>query len=216
MKKISYILILFISLFIVSSVKAETKDLIGCTKNTTYDSCKNDSNYSCVWVDRDSGKVANSSATNEEAYCNVDNLQYVSCGDAYDIPATLPKYTAMGINILKIATPIILIFVSVVSLIKAITSDKEDEMEKAKKTLIRRIIIAAIIFFTITITQFVIDKVVDEKTEKDSIASCLECFIDGNCGGKYYKSNIPLTGNYVCTYTDGTPFSAEAQEKYCH
>ena len=173
----------------------------GCSEFGTYSECISNPDYACVWVDRKNGNIINDpTVTREYAYCNVDNLQYIQCGGAMDIPVYLPKITSFVINFLKILTPIILIFTSVISLIKAITSSKEDEMNKAKTILIRRIAIAALIFFTITITEFVIDKVADrEQNDPQNISECLDCFINNSCkDNKYYKNTID--GKNKCIY----------------
>ena len=165
---------------------SDIEDMIGCTSN---------SDFSCVWVDKDTGNISKSQ---ENGYCNVDTLQYVACGGAFDVPVYLPRIISFIINLLKIATPIVLIFTSAISLVKAITASKEDEMEKAKKTLIRRIAIAVLIFFTITITQFVVEKVADDD-EVGEFKDCLSCFINNDCAAtKYYKNNIG--GEYKCFY----------------
>ena len=173
----------------------------GCSEFGTYSECISNPDYSCVWVDRKDGSIINDpNVTREYAYCNADNLQYIQCGGAKDIPVYLPKITSFVINFLKIMTPIILIFTSVISLIKAITSSKEDEMNKAKATLLRRIVIAVLIFFTITITEYVIDKVADkEQRDPQNISECLDCFINNNCNdNKYYKNTI--NGKNKCIY----------------
>lgn len=132
-------------------------------------------------------------------YCNFDNLIYVYCGDAKDIPVQAPALISFAVNLLKIATPIILIFVGVVSLLKAIASSNEDEMKKVQKSLIRKIIMAAMVFFVITIVQFVIGKVADnevsssvnDKVETANLSDCLDCFLNNNCwSSAYYKANI--------------------------
>lgn len=178
-----------------STKKGNTKttDINGCSDIEDINTCNTNSEFSCVWVDKTTGNISKSQ---ENGYCNVDTLQYVACGDAFDIPTYLPRIISFVINFLKIVTPIILIFTSAISLLKAITASKEDEMEKAKKTLIRRIAIAALIFFTIAITQFVIEKVADDE-EIGDFKDCLSCFINNDCNAsKYYKNNID--GEYKC------------------
>ena len=179
----------------------EKPTIRGCSELTDYTSCVSNRDFSCVWVDRKTGKVTNdSNVTYEDAYCNFDNLQYVRCGNAFDIPTYLPKMISFVINLLKIVTPIILIFTSALSLLKAITASKEDEMNKAKSALLRRIIIAALIFFTISITEFVIDKVANGD-EPEELSSCFNCFINNTCDSNiYYKNNI--NGEYICKYVD--------------
>lgn len=130
-------------------------------------------------------------------YCNTDKLQYVACGDAYDIPAQVPSLISFAVNLLKIATPIILIIISIITLVKAIASTKEDEIKKAQNSLVRKVMSAVIVFFVISIVQFVILKVADDRDHK-SITACLTCFLNNDCKTvKYYKTNI--LGDYYCT-----------------
>ncbi len=178
---------------------------VGCTdpKLQTYKNCTNNGSFACIWVDRETGNVLTDGTKDyASAYCNVDNLQYVQCKNTFDIPVYLPRIISFVINFLKIMTPIVLIFTSALTLLNAITASKEDEMTKAKKTLFRRIAISVFIFFTITITQFVVEKVA-EKGEADEFKSCLSCFINNNCSTtKYYKNNIG--GEYHCYYASNS------------
>ena len=51
------------------------------------------------------------------------------------------------INIVKIAIPIILIVMGMIDLAKAVIASKEDEMKKAQKTFINRLILGVAFFF---------------------------------------------------------------------
>lgn len=177
-----------------------------CTDFKDKASCENSSNYinyMCVW-----NKQFN--------YCNVDNLVYVQCGDAYDIPYQVPGLVSFLYNLLKIATPIILIVVSIISLLKAMASSSEDEMKKAQKSLVRKVIAAVMVFLVLSIVQFVIGKVAEDKDNK-SITACLSCFLTNNCSNTaYYKTNIAQSssslkqdGQYVCTSIDGEPLNGD-------
>ena len=77
-------------------------------------------------------------------------------------------------------------------------ASKEDEMQKATQGLKRRVIAAAMVFFVISIVQFVIFKVADS-SETGSIGDCLSCFINNKCdGSEYFKTNV--NGRYECHY----------------
>lgn len=135
-------------------------------------------------------------------YCNTDNLQYVTCGDSYDIPIQVPKLISYCVNILKIATPIILIVVGMITLLKALVASKEDELKKAQASLIKKIIASVMVFFVVSIVQFVILKVAN-KSETASISDCMSCFLNNDCySTTYYKTNIG--GNYFCTLISET------------
>ena len=166
-----------------------------CYEYRTPAECKTSKGVACVWVgDENSG------------YCNVDNLTYVACGDAKDIPTFVPKIVSYVVNLFKIATPIILIFISIISLVKALAAQKDDEIKKAQASLIKKLIAAALVFFVISIVQFIIFKVADsetksginEKTEDKNISSCLSCFLNNDCDNVgYFKTNI--AGVDYCT-----------------
>lgn len=157
--------------------------ITSCSSITSKSICQNNDYFACVWDEKNN-------------YCNVDNLQYVMCGDAHDVPAQIPPLTSLAVYLLKIATPIILIIVSIITLVKAIMSSKDDEIKKAQSSLIKKVVTAIIIFFVISIVQFVISKVADDD-EQTSLAACMNCFLNNKCSSvKYYKDNI--NGEYYC------------------
>lgn len=159
-----------------------------------YYSCESNPYFACIWNEKD-------------GYCNVDNLQYVMCGDAHDIPRQAPELISFAVNFLKIITPIILIVTSMITLLKALAASKEDEIKKAKSSLIRKIIASVLVFFVISIVQFVILKVADEG-EAENISSCMSCFLNNDCSKNiYYKTNV--SGIDICTNLDGDDVPCE-------
>lgn len=172
------------------------QDLGGCNGYTYESSCEHNDYYSCIWNKSEYGD-----------YCNTDKLQYVQCGDAFDIPHEVPSLISFLVNLLKIATPIILIMVSIISLLKALAASSEDEIKKAQKSLTRKIIAAVMVFFVISIVQYIVMLVADNttkssvngKVETDNISNCLSCFLNNDCGANaYYKTSVG--GQYKCTY----------------
>lgn len=155
-----------------------------CLAHTDRDSCQNTG--LCTW-------------NSEYNFCNIDGLAYLTCGDAKDIPQVAPKLTSYAVTLLKTVAPIVLIIISIIQLVKAITAGKEDEIKKAQGSLIKKGIAAVIIFFVITIVQFIMLKVADS-SEKDNLSSCLSCFLNGTgdskCGKVYFKD-----GYGKCYYT---------------
>ena len=142
---------------------------------------------------------------NDYNFCTNDGLAFLSCGDAKDIPPIVPKLVSYAVTLLKTVAPIVLIIISIITLVRSITAGKEDEIKKAQNSLVKRIIMAALVFFTVTIVQFIMLKVADS-SEKDSLSSCLSCFLNGtdDCGSIYYKD-----GYGKCYYLDGKPFSCD-------
>lgn len=194
MKKISYVILCMFLMIISSNVvyaatsSEEQKQNMGSCMGYTHEkSCEYNNYYSCIWNETKYGD-----------FCNTDELLYVKCGDAFDIPYQAPSIIAFAVNLLKIATPIILIMVSIVSMLKALAASKEDEIKKAKSSLIKKLIAAALVFFVISIVQFVILKVADT-SEKNNISDCLSCFLNNDCEDSvYYKNNVG--GDFKCKY----------------
>lgn len=167
-----------------------------CVEYTNVQSCEENHDYfACIWNETEYGD-----------YCNTDKLQYVQCGDAFDIPHEIPEIFSLLVNLLKIGTPIILIIVSIISLLKALSASSEDEIKKAQKSLIRKLIAAVMVFFVISIVQFVTMKVADTEnvngaSEADNLSTCLTCFLNNDCENSiYYKTNV--AGRYICTYLE--------------
>lgn len=149
-------------------------------------------NFGCAW-----NKKYN--------FCSPTGLVYLSCGDpseadenAYDLPVIVPRLVSYFIIILKTVTPIVLIIMGMIQIIKAIASSNDDEMNKAKSSLIKKLISAVLIFFSISIVQFVIDQVADD-SEDGSVSSCMSCFINNDCNGAMYYTD----GYGKCYYLSG-------------
>ena len=146
-----------------------------CTSGKT----ANAGNFGCAWNDK-------------YDFCSPTGLAYLSCGsddsDAHDIPVIIPRLTSYGVTILKTATPIILIIMSMFQMIKAITSQNEDEMKKARSALVKKLLAAAMIFFIVSIVQFIIKQVADD-AEVESASQCLSCFVNNDCNGVMYYTD---------------------------
>lgn len=165
------------------------KETANCLSFKDSTSCKKSPNFACVWVENDAAPGG--------GYCNVDNLLYVGCGGAQDIPMQIPSLISMLVNLLKIATPIILIFISMITLFKAMTAGKEDEIKKATSSLIKKIVAAAMVFFVIAIVQFIVSKVAEDD-EYAGFEDCLNCFLNNSCTQtSYYKTVVSGVDN--CT-----------------
>ena len=68
--------------------------------------------------------------------------------------------------IFKIVIPIIIILFGMIDLGKAVMGSKEDEIKKAQSTFIKRLMAAALVFFVITIVQFLVG-ILDNAGERD-------------------------------------------------
>ena len=185
-----------------------------CMTFTTPEECKQghlngkkdaEIKFSCIW---------NINEFDKDGYCNVDKLVYVKCGDSYDIydiPYEAPRIVSFVVYLLKIGTPIVLIFFSMIPLVKALASSNEDELKKAQKVLIKKLIAAALVFFVVSIVQFVIMKVADS-SETKNISKCFDCFLNNNCeDSAYYKTNVG--GTYLCkNFSGGDAYSCEGNQ----
>ena len=156
-------------------------DASSCADFTTEDACmtgrtSDNGSFGCNW-------------NKQYGFCSVSGLVYLSCGSgdeiAYDIPIIVPRLVSYFIVVLKTVTPVILIFISMIQLIKAIGSQNEDEMKKARSSIVKKLIAAVLIFFVISIVQFVVKQAADD-SEQSSVESCMACFINNDCRGALY------------------------------
>lgn len=159
-------------------------DANNCAGFRTESACK-------VGQTKDAGKFG--CAWNEQyEFCSPNGLAYLSCGSedsiAYDIPVMVPRLASYAITALKTITPVILIIIGMFQLIKAITSQNEDEMKKARSSLIKKLIAAVMIFFLVAIVQFVVKQVADD-AEQSSTEACFDCFINNNCTNAMYYTD---------------------------
>lgn len=118
-----------------------------------------------------------------ETYENYSS-NFVSCGGNYvtKIPAALPKVVSMVYTIIQIVVPILLVIFGMIDLFKGITAQKEEELKKAQKLFIKRLISGALVFFVFVAVRLVISLVADNsgKNGIDRIMDCAECFIENN------------------------------------
>jgi len=105
------------------------------------------------------------------------DITYVKCGTARGIPEPVPQLTTLAYNLLIFATPLVLVAFSILTLIKALASTKEEEITKAKGKLIKKLIITAIIFLTAFIVRFAVNRVATASTDKNTFAKCTSCFL---------------------------------------
>ena len=79
------------------------------------------------------------------------------------------------ITIIKIAVPVLLVIFGMIDLFKGIMAQKEDEIKKGQSIFVKRIIAAVLVFFVISIVQFVVSLVADD----GNIMNCANCFLNG-------------------------------------
>ena len=103
----------------------------------------------------------------------------VLCGDDY-IPYALPQIVKVIYSILKIVTPIIIIIFGMIDFLKAVMTQKEDEIKKGQQTFVKRLIMGALVFLVFFFVEIIIGFVAP-KEENQSMWNCVDCFINGNC-----------------------------------
>lgn len=111
-------------------------------------------------------------------FMKVGAITKVSCGNVTGIPEKIPELTSLVVTIVQIAVPVILVIMGMIDLFKGITAQKEDEMLKGRKMFVKRLVIAAIIFFMIVIVKFV-TSLVSDTTSSNNISECIDCFLSG-------------------------------------
>lgn len=96
------------------------------------------------------------------------------CGN----PSLAPLWKTVGtvINIVWIGVPIILIVLGSIDLGKAVISSKEDEVKKAKKSLINRFIYAVLVFCVVWIVTIVMDAISSMGVEGTNTTNWKTCW----------------------------------------
>ena len=117
---------------------------------------------------------------------NVNAVTVVDCGNVTDIPKKIPDIISLIVTIIQIAVPVILVIMGMLDLFKAITAQKEDEIKKSRQILIKRTIVAFVIFFIVAIAKFLISVVADS-SDKENITDCIDCFVSGSCKNERTK-----------------------------
>lgn len=131
-------------------------------------------NFEHVMADNDSSNYNN---------YDPESTGMVSCGDGMvnNIPSAIPKVANIVYKVVQIAVPVVLVVLGMIDLSKSITNEKEDEIKKAQKLFVKRLIAAAFIFFVFAAVKFLISLVADGEDNKNNIIDCAECFINNDC-----------------------------------
>lgn len=98
---------------------------------------------------------------------------YVKCGKIQELPYKVLQLSNTIINIMQIAVPIILVLMGTVDLVKAISSQKDDDIKKAQGVFIKRLIMGALVYFVVVIVKLLISII----GNNNGIWGCVECFV---------------------------------------
>lgn len=158
-----------------------TKDFVinKCALGKTGSNCTTYNNYYSV-------KVTDNYTSQGDPLKNkfVGNL---TCGNSANdtevvrFHESLPTFTSRMYDFLKILTPVIIIITGMLDIVKAVTAQKEDDMKKAQKKLINRLVAGAVVFLVFVIVETVINFVATD--DVDNAIDCVNCFLNGaaNC-----------------------------------
>lgn len=91
----------------------------------------------------------------------MDLLNVLDTVSANDFCKTVPDGVANIVHMIylgiQILVPLLLIIFGSIDLAKSLTAGKEDEIKKAQAGLIKKVIVAVIVFLLMTITQWVVN-----------------------------------------------------------
>lgn len=103
------------------------------------------------------------------------------------IPEVLPNITSAIVTIVKIVIPVVLIFLGMLDMGKAVISNDEKDMKAAQGKLIKRFIYAVIIFLLVAIVQLIFG-LVSKNSGEANLTACINCFVNGeSCGAVAQK-----------------------------
>ena len=93
------------------------------------------------------------------------------------IPTQLVSIVSLVYKVIQIGVPLILIFVGMLDMGKAITQQKEDEIKKAQSLLVKKAIAAALVFLMFGIVKLVIGVV---NNNDQGTLNFVDCLLTGN------------------------------------
>ena len=100
-----------------------------------------------------------------------------------NVPDTLLDIIHYVYIAIQIVVPIMLIMFGMIELAKAITAQKEDEIKKAQSGLLKKVVLAVLVFLVLSIVQFAFDFAsadLKKSGEKGNVWNCVKCFIGGS------------------------------------
>ena len=97
--------------------------------------------------------------------------------DSLGIPSQIAYIIALITKVIQVFVPILLIVWGMLDLGKAVMAQKEDEIKKGQNIFIKRLIAAAIVFFVVTIVNFLVS-IVAKASDAESISGCIDKILD--------------------------------------
>ena len=124
-------------------------------------------------------------ANEENNTCVYPNYtsKYVYCGPTVggvlSIPEMVPKITKTIVLAIQVLVPVLLVVFGMIDLLKSIIANKEDEIKKGQRVLIKRLMVSAMIFSIVAIVKFVVTVFAEDN--KNGMMNCVNCFVSGKC-----------------------------------
>lgn len=101
--------------------------------------------------------------------------------------AGILQYVGIALTIIKVAIPMIIIFLGVMDLGKAVIAEKQDETKAGAKRLLWRCIAGLAIFFIPSIVLWLFGTIADFNEQKDSFSVCQACLLHPTGGACVQK-----------------------------
>ena len=124
--------------------------------------------------------------SDDNVYHNIPgaNEDTYSCGSnmVNDVPGVLLDTVHIAYMIIQVVVPVVLIIMGMITLIKAVSSSKEDEIKKAQMGFVKKLISGALVFFIFVIVKLLVSfAATTDRAPK--IIDCMDCFLNGksNC-----------------------------------
>ena len=93
----------------------------------------------------------------------------------------IAEITSWIVSLLEIAVPVILVIFGSIDFVKAIVSQKDDEIKKGQQIFIKRLITGIIIFFIVVFTKLLVSAVSGDNNDKKGFIDCIDCFVNNKC-----------------------------------
>lgn len=103
----------------------------------------------------------------------------IICGDTA-VPYIAAQITSTVFDILKIATPVIIVIFGMLDLVKSVVAQKDDEIDAGKKKLLQRALIGASVFLVFVFVELLIG-LIKPVNENVDMWNCVNCFINDEC-----------------------------------
>lgn len=142
-----------------------------------------------VYADEKSNTSSSNTTTearkNDTTFMKVD--KYVSCGGnssnglIKNIPSIVPKISSSLYNAVMVITPVLLIVMGTIDLLRGVMSAKEDEMKKGRDSFLKRLIASLVVFLVVLVVKLLVSALAGTGANSTKIVGCINCFVSNDC-----------------------------------